>query len=347
MEIASGSFSRCLLAIGLVLVAMLTGCPIYTGSVSDHYDGTTFHNSEADNGFLDHIKWIWSMETTDWPEWIEDPPQPAPVSAVHGQDALRATYVNHATVLIQAAELNILTDPIWSDRAGPFSFFGAKRIRAPGVRFDDLPKIDLVLISHDHYDHLDLPTLRRLAVRDHPFILTGMGVKARLASIGSSSVQELDWWQELPLQRGRGKITFVPARHGSGRTPFDGNATLWGGFAIQLPVGNILFMGDTASGECVREIGDRFPGFRLAILPIGSYEPRWFMKTQHMNPDDAVRAHLAVRATHSMGIHFSTFEEHPEQTVDAHEKDLAIALKAHRVEGARFWVPAFGEARDF
>ena len=347
MESASGSANRRGLALALAVLVMLTGCSIYTGPVSDHYNGATFHNSEADNGFLDHMKWMWSMEATDWPQWIDDPHQPAPASAVHGADALRVSYVNHATVLIQAAELNILTDPIWSDRAGPFSFIGAKRIRAPGVRFDDLPKIDLVLISHDHYDHLDLPTLRRLVSRDHPLILTGLGVKARLASIGSSSVEELDWWQEYPLQKGGGKVTFVPTRHSSGRTLLDGNASLWGGFSIQLPAGNVLFMGDTAYGKCIGEIGERFAGFRLAILPIGNYEPRWFMKTQHMNPDDAVRAHEAIRATHSMAVHFATFAEHPEQAVDAHEKDLASALKAHGIESERFWVPAFGEVRDF
>ena len=347
MDVVSGMANSRLITIGFVLMAMLSGCSTYVGPVSDHYNGDTFFNAEADNGFLDHVKWLWSMNTTDWPEWIADAQQPAPVKVVHGDNSLRVTYVNHATVLIQAAELNILTDPIWSDRAGPLSLFGARRIRAPGVRFEQLPRIDVVLISHDHYDHLDLPTLQHLVTRDHPVILTGLGVKSRLASIRSSTVHELDWWQQYALPEGNTKITFVPTRHGSGRSLFDTNKTLWGGYSIQLPAGNVLFMGDTAFGECVREIADRFSGFRLAILPIGNYEPRWFMKTQHMNPDDAVRTQNAVRATHGMGIHFATFEEHPEQTVDAHEKDLAIALKTHGLEKERFWVPAFGEARDF
>lgn len=347
MNTASRMTNHWRLAFASVLIATLAGCSTYAGPVSDHYDGETFYNVEADNSSSDHVKWMWSMDTVDWPEWIADAQQPPPVGAVHGDDSLRVTYVNHATVLIQAADLNILTDPIWSDRAGPLSLFGARRIRAPGVRFDELPRIDVVLISHDHYDHLDLPTLQRLVTRDHPAILTGLGVKARLASIDSSTVHELDWWQQYSLRKGRASVTFVPARHGSGRSLFDANTTLWGGFSIQIPAGNVLFMGDTAFGECIREIGDRFPGFRLAIWPIGNYEPPWFMKTQHMSPEDAVQAQRAVGATHGMGIHFATFEEHPEQAVDAHEIDLAIALKTHGLDEERFWLPAFGEARDF
>lgn len=333
-------------ALALLAVATLAGCASYRGTVSTHFDGERFYNRETDNSFTDHLKWMWQMKRVEWPEWIDDPRQPAPPPAVHDK-GLRATYVNHATVLIQADGLNILTDPVWSDRVGPFSWLGEKRIRAPGVRFDDLPKIDVVLISHDHYDHLDLPTLARIVARDKPVILCGLGVSPRLAGIAEAKVQELDWWQEYPLGTAGGKISFVPARHGSGRGIFDGNSTLWGSYVIQLTAGKVLYVGDSAYGSWVQQVKARFPDIRLAILPVGSYEARWFMQTQHMNPDDAVAILQELSARQGMGIHFATFAEHPEQAIDAHEKDLAAALAKRGRPGTDFWLPGFGAGRDF
>ncbi|MCP4755183.1 MAG: hypothetical protein GY866_30310 [Proteobacteria bacterium] len=338
-------------AIGMVLLAVIlvvgaVGCSAaYEGPPSDHFDGSHFFNKEPDHTFTDELKWLWEMETVEWPEWIDDPPQSKPVESVK-DGKLRITFVNHATVLIQMDGLNILTDPIWSERAGPLSWLGTKRIRAPGVKMEDLPKIDVVLISHDHYDHLDLPTLKRLDERFRPVILVGLGVKRLLASESLSNIYELDWWRSRTLHSTNVKITLVPARHNSGRAPFQHNKTLWGGFVVEGSAGKVYFAGDTAYDSFLELIKKRFNGFRLTVFPVGSYEKRWFMKDQHMNPDDAVKAHVSLNSKQSVGMHFGTFVEHPEQTVDAHEKDLSDALKKYRVPKTQFRILKFGEGKD-
>lgn len=320
-------------------------CPLYKGPVSDHFDGRRFFNKEPDHSFFDMVKWMWEMKTVKWPEWINDPPQPNPVERVK-KGELKVTYINHATLLIQISGVNILTDPIWSKRAGPFSWLGPKRVRAPGIKMNNLPKIDVILISHDHYDHLDLPSLKQLAKRDHPVILVGLGVKSLLGSLSFSRIQEMDWWQEYANKRFGMKFTFVPALHTSGRGIFGGNRTLWGGFVIEGEDGSIYFAGDTAYGPFLDLIKKRFGDFRLTILPIGNYEKRWFMKNQHMNPDDAIKAHKLLNSKQSVGMHFSTFAEHPEQTIDAHEKDLLIVLKKYGINESKFWILKFGEGRE-
>lgn len=335
-----------ILIAGLVIVMGLCSCGIgYKGPVSDHFDGSRFFMEGNDHSFGDMVKWMWEMETVKWPEWIVEPVQPPPPEAV-GPGKLRVTYVNHATVLIQVDELNIITDPVWSLKVGPFSWMGVKRIRNPGVSFENLPKIDLVLISHDHYDHLDLPTLTKMVQRDDPMILTGLGLKQYLEKHGITKTVELDWQQTYQLENSKLTITFVPSLHSSGRWPLMGNKSLWGGYVITYSKGNIYFAGDTGYGEFVDRISDRFDSFRLTILPIGSYEKRWFMKNQHMNPDDAVKVHLALKSMQSMGMHYGTFAEHPEQAVDAHEKDLSMALDEHKIDRSKFWVLKFGEGRD-
>jgi len=323
----------------------LGACSIgYSGPVSDHFDGSHFFIKGSDHSFTDMVKWMWEMETVEWPEWVDNPAQPLPVEQI-GNGELKVTYVNHATVLIQMDGLNILTDPIWSMRAGPFSWMGVKRIRNPGIKFEDLPKIDLILISHDHFDHLDLPTLTKIFKRDQPKVLAGLGLKSYLENQKILKVTELDWWQDHQLGMNGITVTFVPAIHNSGRGPLLGNKTLWGGFVISSRNGSVYFAGDTGFGDFIEQVARRFDRIRLAVLPIGSYEKRWFMKNQHMNPDDAVRAHLILNSRQSMGIHFATFAEHPEQSIDAHEIDLKKALLHHHVEPSKFWILEFGEGK--
>lgn len=330
--------------ISLILFFSIQGCAFYHGKPSENFDGMRFYGKDSDNSFIDHVTWLWQMKTVDWPDWIDDPQMtPPPLTTEKGQ--LRITHINQSTVLIQMDGLNILTDPVWSNRVGPFSWAGVPRIRNPGIRMDDLPPIHMILISHDHYDHLDLPTIKQLVERHHPFVIVGLGVKKRLDRIKGIEAVELDWWQACGTQNGI-SVTFVPARHSSGRGVFDGNKTLWGGFVMEGFSGNVLFMGDTAYGDFFKDIKQTFSPFRLAILPIGSYEERWFMKSQHMNPAEAVDVHKELCVMQSMGVHFATFCEHPEMTVDTHEKDLLVALKTKGVPDAHFWIPKFGESRE-
>ena len=228
-------------------------------------------------------------------------PQPA-VDA----PSLLITLVNHSTLLVQQSGSNILTDPIWSARCGPASFLGPRRHRMPGVEFDHLPPIHTVLLSHDHYDHLDLPTLRRLAARGGSEFVVPRGVAAFLAARGIGSAHELDWGESISL-RGA-EIHAVPAFHFSGRGLFDRNRTLWCGYIVKCDAGTLYFAGDTAFGPHFGWIRERFGAPRVALLPIGAYEPRWFMSAIHMNPEEALAAHRMLGSKTSIAIHHGTFQ---------------------------------------
>lgn len=328
----------------ILLLFYITYRPLYSGPATGHFDGRRFFYKE-NHTFSDMVKWVWEMETVQWPDWVDDPPLPKPLDRV-GEGDLRVTYINHATLLIQIDGLNILTDPVWSERAGPFSWLGAKRVRSPGVSMEDLPGLDVILISHDHYDHLDLGTLRKLNEKHQPQILVGLGVKSILSSLKTDKIIEMDWWQDYEFKQAGLRFTFVPARHGSGRLPLGADRTLWGGFVIEGSNGNVYYAGDTGYDDFLDSIKSRFCSFRLTILPIGSYEKRWFMKTQHMNPEDAAAAHKLLQSKQSVGFHFGTFLEHPEQAIDSHEKDLSSALLKYGIPDSHFWVLKFGEGRD-
>lgn len=228
-----------------------------------------------------------------------------PPSEMNGP-GLRVTFVNHATVLLQQDGSNILTDPVWSERVSPFSWTGPRRRRAPGVRWEDLPRIDTVLISHNHYDHLDLATLEKLARRGQSEFVAPSGVARLLRSHGIEPVHELDWGESVRL--GSSTIHSVPAIHFSARGLFDRNRTLWCGYMIEAMDRRIYFAGDTAFGCHFDQIRATFGPPCLALLPIGAYEPRWFMSPVHMSPEDAVKAHETLRAQTSIAIHHGTFQ---------------------------------------
>jgi L-ascorbate metabolism protein UlaG (beta-lactamase superfamily) len=320
----------------------------YRGPATDHFDGRRFHNlGEVRRGGLLPF-WRWQFDRLRhgagrWPRWIDAPPGPRPPERVAGA-ALRVTFVNHATTLIQTGGRNVLTDPTWAERASPVSWAGPRRHRPPGIRFEDLPAIDVVLLSHNHYDHLNIPTLRRLA-RDHrPRFVTGLGNGALLAASGVGPVTEMDWWQEAPLGAGV-TLTCVPARHSSGRGLRDRGATLWCGFVLGGAAGPVYFAGDTGWGRHFEEIARRFGPPRLALLPIGAYLPLWFMAPVHLSPVEAVRAHEVLGARTSVAIHFGTFRI----ADDAEAQPVAElrAAQARSGEAARdFWVLGFGEGRD-
>ncbi len=271
-----------------------------------HFDGKRFYNPDAPQapGVLTIIRWKLTSRPKPSPRFVHDVEQSTPPRRVENDD-LRVTLVNHSTVLLQQRRANILTDPIWSERASPLSWVGPKRRRIPGVALEDLPPIDAVLISHNHFDHLDLSTLKRLMARgDTSFIVpTGVAPLLRLHNIGP--VYELDWG-ESSVHPGF-TIHSVPALHFSRRGLFDTSRSLWCGYVIECQGRFVFFAGDTAFGAHFAQIRDAFGPIRLALLPIGSYEPRWFMSAVHMSPEDAVRAHEILGARASVAIHHGTF----------------------------------------
>jgi L-ascorbate metabolism protein UlaG (beta-lactamase superfamily) len=330
----------------LAVLMLVAGCTAHAwrGPVTDHFDGWRFHQPEPLTiGFGDWLKRVLSgSHRGPWRHFTDTPPGPAPPARV-AQGRLRATFVGHSTVLVQMDGLNILTDPTWSDRSGPIAI-GQRRRRPPGLRFDDLPRIDAVLVSHDHYDHMDLPTLRRLAQRDAPRVYVGLGNANYLAKNGVLGGIDLDWWQSAPLSP-KVAIVAVPARHMSGRGLFDRDRTLWCGFVVQGPSGSVYFAGDTGWGAHFAEIGRRFPGLRLAIVPIGGFKPEWYMREQHLGPATAVAAHRALGAMTSIPVHFGTFpngDDGETEPVDT----LRALLAAAPGPAPRFVILDNGEAAE-
>lgn len=280
-----------------------TGAPPF----SRHFDGKRFFNPDSPQarGFLDLLRWKLASRPETSASFVSDVTPSKPPSCVAGND-LRVTLINHSTLLLQQSGVHILTDPIWSERASPFAWLGPRRRREPGVRWDDLPGIDIVLLSHNHYDHLDLATLHRLAERRQSQFIVPIGVARLLRSQGIGPVHELDWGGSTSLAPTT--IHSVPALHFSARGIFDRNRTLWCGYVIEAAGRIIYFAGDTAFGGHFARIRERFGSPRLALLPIGAYEPRWFMSPVHMAPDEAVRAHAILAAETSIAIHHGTFQ---------------------------------------
>lgn len=345
MFVALASLVALLLGAGLFLGACVFAAPHYRGPKSDHFDGERFLNREPTGHAeaLPVLKWMLTRKQGEWPDFSDDPPGPKPPPS-RGRGEMRVTFVNHATLLLQMDGLNILTDPHFSERASPVSFAGPKRVRSPGIRFEDLPKIDVVLISHNHYDHLDLPTLRRLAERDQPRIYLPLGNTALLEREGIPGGQDLDWWQTAKLSD---EVTLhaAPARHFSARGLTDRDRTLWGGFVIEGPAGAAYFAGDTGYGSHFKEVGERFGPLRLAMLPIGAYLPRWFMSPVHIDPAEAVRAHEDLKASTSVAMHFGCFPLADEGYEDP-PRELARVLEEKGIPKERFWVLGHGEGRE-
>ncbi len=309
----------------------------YRGPASGHFDGARFFNPDSEpqrlgrsGGFMN--RFARSNERAVWPEQVSVRPT-VPPRRVDGQ-AMRVTWIGHATVLVQTQGLNILTDPIWSDRASPFSFVGPRRVRAPGVRFEDLPKIDLVLVSHNHYDHMDLPTLRRLWERDRPVIVTGLGNDRVIRGGGAEAVAR-DWGGRVRIRDGV-EVVVERNHHWSSRWFTDRNRALWSAFTVRMPGGNIFFAGDTGwgDGSWVREVAAHGP-YRLAIIPIGAYEPRDFMRTHHVNPEEAVGMFEALQPERAIGIHWGTFQLTFEP-IDEPRQRLAALRRARAIADDRF-----------
>ena len=326
-----------------LLIDRILSVPSYHGPFTDHFDGNRFHNVEPPKrkSFLDFLRWQSTAKRGAWEQWTDSEFGSLPPTRVN-ESTLRVTFINHATVLIQTEGLNILTDPIWSERASPVTWAGPRRHRSPGIRFEDLPPIDFVLIGHNHYDHLDIKTLVRLRDEHRPRFITGLGNGAFLNGHKIRDVTELDWWDSTKISN-EVIATCVPAKHFSGRGLSDRDVALWCGFVIQAPAGNIYFAGDTGMGSHFREIKERFNGFRLALLPIGAYLPRWFMHPVHLSPSEAIEVHHMLDPSVSLAIHFGTFALGDDGQFEP-IADLRAGLNDK--DDSNFWILEQGEGRD-
>jgi L-ascorbate metabolism protein UlaG (beta-lactamase superfamily) len=325
------------LILGALAVLAVAGCSTYyAGAPSSHFDGTRFFNPPpmAERGTFDFLRWRFTRNPGLWPDHIDNPQAGKPPARVEG-DAMLMTMIGHASVLIQSGGLNVITDPVWSDTVGPFNLFGSTRKRPPGVAFADLPKIDVVLISHNHYDHMDIPTLRMLWERDRPKIIVPLGndtiLKDNIAGIEAIAV---DWRDRVDLGKGARVIT-TPVQHWSQRGPFDRDKALWAGYLIDLAGGLIYFTGDTGLGtgwwldETLKLASRKID---VALLAIGAYLPRWFMAPAHIDPPEAIGVYKKLDARSALAIHWGTFP-----LGDDGPDDAVTELKAAR---ARAGIPA-------
>ena len=283
----------------------------YVGNRSDHFDGTSFFDHEFDEPktFFDVLKWQVSKKSVPWPKKVRLEKTDVPPERVYG-NALRISNVGHATFLIQTEGVNLLTDPVWSERASPSSFFGPKRVIDPGICFDDLPPIDIVWISHNHYDHLDLSTVGRLWEHHNPRFIAPLGNDKIIQFFYNKiSVDVMDWGNQIEISKNF-KLHLTPSQHWSARGIFDRNCALWGALTIEASGGNIYFVGDSGYGDgrYFKQDKATFGSYRAAILPMGAYEPRWFMKYAHMNPDDMVKAHDDLGKPYTIPSHYDVFK---------------------------------------
>lgn len=282
----------------------------YNGPPSDHFNGKQFFHASlpsTDKSIFELLRWKLFGKPSRWPASIPalDGLKPDP-----RVDGLRITAIGHASLLIQVASLNILVDPVWADRTSPLRFIGPRRHNPPSIAFDDLPPIHAVLVTHNHYDHMDTNTLARLWENHKPTVISPLGNDAVIRKDAPHvQVQTGDWWQTFELSD-QVRATIVPAYHWSARSLGDRRFALWGGFILDTPAGIIYSAGDTGyqDGKIFAEIRERYGAPRVAILPIGAYEPRWFMKSQHADPAQAVQIAIDCGALHLLGVHWATFQ---------------------------------------
>ena len=317
----------------------------YAGPVSDHFDGTRFFNPRhpsTDRSLAQLLRWQLGRRPAAWPARLDARPAVRPEARV---DGLRVTLVGHASVLVQIEGRNLLIDPVWSERASPLGWVGPKRIDPPAIAFDDLPKIDAVLVTHNHYDHLDRPTLRRLWTAHRAMVVTPLGNAAILDGIvPPEAIRSGDWGDAIAIDDGL-EVAIVPANHWSARSLGDRRMALWSGFVVRCGARTVYNVGDTGYGDghIFRELQARHGAPDVAIVPIGAYAPRWFMQPQHVDPDEAVRILFDCGAHHGLGVHWGTFPLADDGHLDA-KTSLADALRQHRVAPDRFVAMQPGDA---
>ena len=318
----------------LSAVIFISSCSnYYNGKTSDHFDGKRFFDPELsdEKTFGSFLKWQFTKKPAQWPQRIEVENYNVPPRNVYGDD-LRITNVGHVTFLIQTQGVNILTDPVWSKRASPVTFAGPKRVIDPGIKFADLPPIDIVWVSHNHYDHLDLPTIQRLWQSHKPRIITPLGNDTIIKSMNPEINVESYDWEDSVFINDNIKLHLSPMQHWSSRNIFDRNKALWAALTIETKGGNIYFVGDSGYGEgrYFKRDKEKFGNYRLALIPMGAYEPRWFMKYAHMNPEEFVLSHIDLGRPFSVPSHYDVFKLTDEAIVDA-SKALKEAIQKHKV----------------
>ena len=293
------------------------------------------------------LRWRLGRTRAPWPAHITDPLPPGDPCEEPGPGQVSITFIGHASFLIRLPGLTILTDPIFSERASPVSWAGPRRVRAAGRALRELPRPDLLLLSHNHYDHLDLPSLRALHRRGAPRVITPLGNAVHVRKAGRFEIEELDWWQATSLAGpAAARVTAVPARHFSSRTLRDTGRSLWAGFMVESGGVRLLFAGDSGDGAHWQRIRERLGPPDLALLPIGAYAPRALMRRVHMDPAEAVRAHRTLGARLSVGMHFGTFQL-TDEAIDAPERALGEACRGQQVAEESFVTLGFGECRRF
>ena len=314
----------------------------YKGPVSSHFDGRKFFNPNGikGNGFWNVLKWSFTRTKG---EWKADYTDYAPKDKIldSSNHEVKILFVNHSTFLIQMDGINILIDPVWSMRASPLSWAGPKRLRLPGIHLYSLPKIDLVLLTHNHYDHLDIDTLKVIDKVHSPEYIVPLGVNKILERLNILNVRQLDWHQHAIF--GKIKITATPAIHFSGRGMLDRDNTLWCGFIIN-GLKSLYIVGDTAYDDHLfKDIRNKYSSIDLSIIPIGAYKPKWFMSPIHTDPDEAVRIHHDTGSHESIACHFGTFQLADEGLDDVAE-DFNEALGKYGVPPESFILPKEGKS---
>lgn len=344
------------LTLGSIGVALLAAC----SAQNPYFDPTKPHHTQE--GFRNNYPhpekgsfWAWK-----WEQWRlglpVDPPPGGWKFGTFAQGAQafrgnhpehRVTWIGHATVLVQIGAVNVITDPQFSERASPIGFAGPQRVVPPTPALADLPRIDAVLISHDHYDHLDIESVKALANQPggSPRFFVGLGLKEWFAQFGITDVVEMDWWQRVDFKGV--EIHFTPVQHWSKRTLTDANRRLWGGWVVRRPTFSFFFTGDAGYSQDFADIGQRLGPFDLAAIPIGAYAPRWFMRIMHVDPAEAVKVHQDVRARQSLGIHWGTFANLTDEALDEPPRVLADALAANGLTAQDFFVLKHSETRRF
>lgn len=325
---------------------LISGCDMFNGSIhtgtkTDHFNGEVFFNKGkgSPKGFGDLLKWQFSRDDKPWKKITSIPKGDTPPERA-GMGELRVTFINHSTVLLQFDSINILTDPVWSNRVSPVSFAGPIRYMPPGLILEQLPHIDMILLSHNHYDHMDIATLQLLEAKYNPLILVPLGNKDFLNEQGMKNVIEMDWWNIHNVFDT--EFHLVPASHFSGRGLSDRNKSLWGGFVFKSKGGYIYFAGDSGMGSHFEEIGKKFGQMRFSMIPIGAYKPEWFMADVHISPKEAVEVHQLVNSKLSMAIHFGTFAL-ADDGQNEPQIELKKELKVKGIESKVFLVPMHGK----